>query len=255
MSTGQWSNFLRNDQSCANVCAAAHSNDESLKTYYSECRPCGVVSAAKKTGISIACYRAFFRQQPGFGMELPAEERLSALRARLEKARGDNLQEVEEENRVRTAVPRKPPRKKRVRSKLTEDKELDARTHNSLVERHDEEDENDDPVVRSINKRAAKLAQQTADGNPNPQVHTVVYGGTSEKLREENVERLVEDAKETDERRAKFRRRRAFVEDKTDISFINEGNRNFNRILEKHYDGYQSVRKIKDSLERGTALP
>lgn len=55
------------------------------------------------------------------------------------------------------------------------------------------------------------------------------------------------------ERREKFSRRRAFLEDQIDVDFINERNRKFNKKISRAFDEYTS--DTKQSLERGTALP
>ncbi len=196
-------------------------------------------------------------------MESSAAERLTALRLRLEKARADNLQAVEEEGRKPIPVSTK--------SKSVDDDALGIRRKNiakrkrkrgtsrggAIVDANgSHEDDEDDPVLKSINARAAEIVPESKlSREPQHNSAPMVYGGTSGAVSVEQSDRLVADLKEAEERRARFHRRRAFVEDKADISFINEGNRNFNRILGKHYDKHESVRKIKESLERGTALP
>lgn len=54
-------------------------------------------------------------------------------------------------------------------------------------------------------------------------------------------------------RRENFSRRRAFHEDRIDVDFINERNRNFNKKISRAFDEYTT--EVKQSLERGTALP
>lgn len=177
------------------------------------------------------------------------EDRLAQVRLRLKKARGDNLQAAEEEGRCPRRVPGHEDKDARPRKTMTAKRK---RRREAAVE--GESDEEVDPIVRSLNARAAKISRGDDDA---PDTGTVpsVYGGTSGAVGAVQAERLVNDLRETEKRRARFNRRRAFVEDRADISFINEGNRTYNRILEKHYDGYESVRNIKESLERGTALP
>ena len=175
---------------------------------------------------------------------LTVEERLAQVRERLKQARGDNLAALEEDGREirvrpgeeQTKRPRKRIRRQRKLEKLFDD---------------DEYDSDIDPVVRGLNARAAKL--EPIEPNSNIGV-PLVYGGTSANATTEQSERLAKDMVEIEARRKKFNRRRAFVEDRADISFINEGNRAYNRVLSKHFDKFEDVRKLKDSLERGTAL-
>lgn len=176
------------------------------------------------------------------------EERLAQVRLRLKKARGDNLQAAEEEGRH--------PRR------LQCDDDGDVRPRKSGVSKRkrrrilsgNDSDEDGDPILRSLTARAAKIARDETDA-PDTGAVPAVYGGSSGGVSNAKAERLVADLKETELRRTRFHRRRAFVEDRADISFINEGNRSYNRILDKHYDGFESVRNIKENLERGTALP
>ena len=53
------------------------------------------------------------------------------------------------------------------------------------------------------------------------------------------------------EKRNKFSRRRAHYDD-TDIDYINERNKNFNKKLARYYDPFTA--EIKQNLERGTAV-
>lgn len=181
-------------------------------------------------------------------MEPSAAERLAALRERLKNGRGENLKAVEQESR--NAVP--------VRAKTDEVSRSDVRR--SLKKRKrsslgSDDEEDDDPIEKSIIARAAQISRAGPSASESLPTVPAVYGGSSGGVSAEHSDRLVEDLKETEERRTRFRRRRAFVAENADISFISEGNKNFNRILGKHYDRFESVKKIKDSLERGTALP
>eukprot|EP00171_Calliarthron_tuberculosum_P008888 IDg8888t1 len=156
------------------------------------------------------------------------EERLAQIRLRLKKARGDNLQAAEEEGRRPRRTPgqedgdpaRKPRTSKRKRRQNVGE---------------DDSDIDECPIVRSLTARAAKISRREDDA-PDTGSVPAMYGGTSGAVSAAQAERLVADLRETEKRRARFHRRRAFVEDRADISFINEGNRNYNRILEKHYD-------------------
>lgn len=72
------------------------------------------------------------------------------------------------------------------------------------------------------------------------------------KVPEENIDRMVNELKERDEKRKAFSRRRKFHEDK-DIDSINDRNEHFNKKVERAFGKY--TLEIKNNLERGTALP
>lgn len=188
------------------------------------------------------------------------EERLAQVRARLKQARGDNLAALEEE--TREPRPQASARKRRRREKrhipTLEDSDADSGA------------EEVDPIVRGLNARAARLSSARAgaddidiDNNDGAKAGDVcdnggipvVYGGSSADVTPAQRRLLASDLSKTEEKRKSFHRRRAFVEDRADISFINDGNLRYNRSLKRAYDGFEQVRKIKDSLERGTALP
>lgn len=69
---------------------------------------------------------------------------------------------------------------------------------------------------------------------------------------EENIDRMVKELKEREEKRNSFSRRRKFNEDK-DIDSINDRNEHFNKKIERAFGKY--TLEIKNNLERGTALP
>lgn len=180
---------------------------------------------------------------------LSVEERLAQVQARLKQARGDNLAALEEETRE----PRLPPsaRKRRRREKNPR-ATLDDSDGDSGGEEVD-------PIVRGLNARAAKLSTERNDddeisGTANNDGLPAVYGGTSADATPAQRRLLAADMAKTESKRKSYHRRRAFVEDRADISFINDGNLRYNRSLKRAYDGFEQVRKIKDSLERGTAL-
>ncbi|KQK17509.1 pre-mRNA-splicing factor syf2 [Brachypodium distachyon] len=77
------------------------------------------------------------------------------------------------------------------------------------------------------------------------------YGKVS-KVAEPNIDRMVNELKERDEKRKSFSRRRKFNEDK-DIDSINDRNEHFNKKIERAFGKY--TLEIKNNLERGTALP
>ncbi|VAI90793.1 unnamed protein product [Triticum turgidum subsp. durum] len=69
---------------------------------------------------------------------------------------------------------------------------------------------------------------------------------------EPNIDRMVNELKERDEKRKAFSRRRKFNEDK-DVDSINDRNEHFNKKIERAFGKY--TLEIKNNLERGTALP
>ncbi|TVU02991.1 hypothetical protein EJB05_51484 [Eragrostis curvula] len=77
------------------------------------------------------------------------------------------------------------------------------------------------------------------------------YGKVS-KVPEENIDKMVKELKEREEKRQSFSRRRKFNEDK-DIDSINDRNEHFNKKIERAFGKY--TLEIKNNLERGTALP
>lgn len=204
------------------------------------------------------------------GIMSSAAERLAALKRKLEKARNENLKAVEDEGKRRSAsigngqldsddsadteeggsARRQASRKRRLHKRTR------APGAGVDVGSADEADgEDDDDRLRSMKRRAKNLSKASSiavDGD-RPQPQTIAYGVTGQDVKPENIDRMVDELKQVDKRREKFRRRRTFDENRTDITFINEGNRLFNRTLDKHFDKFDSVQKIKDSLERGTA--
>lgn len=192
-------------------------------------------------------------------------ERLSALKEKLKAAREDNLQAVEDEGKHR-AITFDDVREWRGESgrehegfSLQNDRRKSrkrTRTNGCGVEidsADEAEGEDEDGRVRSMKRRARKLKLRDVEEEGKNVDGVVEYGKTGHDVREEDVERMREELKETEKRREKLWRRRTFDEDRSDINFINEGNRLFNRKLDKHFDKFESVKKIKDSLERGTA--
>eukprot|EP00252_Welwitschia_mirabilis_P022636 TRINITY_DN6182_c0_g1_i1.p1 TRINITY_DN6182_c0_g1~~TRINITY_DN6182_c0_g1_i1.p1 ORF type:complete len:321 (+),score=102.18 TRINITY_DN6182_c0_g1_i1:421-1383(+) len=76
--------------------------------------------------------------------------------------------------------------------------------------------------------------------------------GKAPKLPDENIERMVNELKEREEKRKSFSRRRRFHDEK-DIDSINDRNEHFNKKIERAFGKYTI--EIKNNLERGTALP
>jgi pre-mRNA-splicing factor SYF2 len=72
------------------------------------------------------------------------------------------------------------------------------------------------------------------------------------KVPEENIDKMVKELKDREEKRKSFSRRRKFNEDK-DVDSINDRNEHFNKKIERAFGKY--TLEIKNNLERGTALP
>lgn len=197
-----------------------------------------------------------------------AAERLSALKEKLKVAREDNLQAVKDEGKRRVVVINDSNNRDIEYTRQHEREHLSghqkesksrkrARTSDSAIEidsADEAEGENEDGRMRSMKRRARRLKLQNGGEEREGDADGVVeYGKTGHDVSAEDVERMREELRETEKRREKLWRRRAFDEERSDINFINEENRLFNRKLDKHFDKFESVKKIKDSLERGTA--
>ncbi|KAF2452850.1 pre-mRNA-splicing factor syf2, partial [Lineolata rhizophorae] len=68
----------------------------------------------------------------------------------------------------------------------------------------------------------------------------------------EKVDRLISEMRKAEEVKLKKRRDRGKGEDDSDVTYINEKNKQFNDKLRRFYDKY--TKDIRDSFERGTAL-
>jgi SYF2 splicing factor len=187
----------------------------------------------------------------------PAQERFRALRETLSAARRENLCAVEAEGR-RLAGVSLPAQKKEGRG---EKKRLRA-----PAQEHDVEDE---AMTSRLRQRVARMERVAAEAttavglNLDVDVETggdvtgsniVVFGGQG-VLKRGAAELVAAEVTDADRRRVTGRVRDKFDEEKDEIGFINDHNRKFNARLDKHYGKYDSVRSIKDNLERGTALP
>jgi pre-mRNA-splicing factor SYF2 len=76
--------------------------------------------------------------------------------------------------------------------------------------------------------------------------------GKASKLPEENIDKMVQELEDRDQKRKAFSRRRRFHEEK-DVDSINDRNEHFNKKIERAFGKYTV--EIKNNLERGTALP
>lgn len=208
-------------------------------------------------------------------------ERLVALKEKLEAGREENLKVAEQEQLKLASVPDEGSRveygiannDQPGRNGWRESAKRCAKRNRILEEwdvgSADEADgENEDERLRSIKRRShairnlckpisANVSHQalkdgTSPDNDNGPQNVLVYGGAG-SVDEDALDNMVGELERVEKRRAKYRRRRAFDEDRADITFINEGNRLFNRTLDRHFDKFDSVKEIKDNLERGTA--
>ncbi|VDD83782.1 unnamed protein product [Mesocestoides corti] len=82
-----------------------------------------------------------------------------------------------------------------------------------------------------------------------PTAHTIGLVGNETDSREA-IENMANSLKEQAKKKA-YSRRRAFDPD-ADIDYINERNKRYNELLDRHYGKYTA--EIKQNLERGTAL-
>lgn len=116
------------------------------------------------------------------------------------------------------------------------------------------EEENEDERLRNMKGRSRRVSQFSKEGGggAGEDGEDVVYGGAG-RVSKQALDNMVNELEAVEKRRSKYRRRRTFDEDRADITFINEGNRVFNRTLDKYFDKFESVKDIKDNLERGTA--
>lgn len=195
-----------------------------------------------------------------------AAERLSELRKKLTEAREDNLLAVEDEKKRQQAgladgyesssdeSVKNEKRKYEQDSKSTKRARLGSTQRNARAFEADGEDS--DERLRSMKRRENNVPlkiDQTQENAENQNISSVVvYGGNASTTKDQDCAAMVEELQQVEQRRFKYHRRRKFREGGTDINFINEGNRLFNRVLNRHFDKHESVRKLKNDLERGT---
>lgn len=198
--------------------------------------------------------------------------RLAALRERLAEARADNLDAVAEEGRR--------PRQRERPSVADDDAEnglqgegesspsgsaKKGRRKRKRVGAGGGDDEPDELVSKAMRGRVERMRRSSmlangldvsssgADGNDTG-VAMAAYGGKG-TLAPGAADRVANELADVERRRQKSKKVAEFDEEGADIGFINEPNRRFNAMLDKHFDKYDIVREVKESLERGTALP
>lgn len=212
-------------------------------------------------------------------MSTPAE-RLAALKERLETGREENLKVVEQEQLSLTASVKNnnfetEGFKDEFSDLLSKQKNkggVNKRQRQAVLDvgsADEADDENEDERLRSMKRRSrasvtftsrietlSTHANGAVNGNTSKDASAsskiLIYGGAGD-VESAALDNMVNELQCAEKRRAKYRRRRVFDEDQADISFINEGNRLFNRTLERHFDKFESVKDIKNNLERGTA--
>ncbi|KAI0564718.1 Pre-mRNA-splicing factor Syf2 [Gracilaria domingensis] len=192
-----------------------------------------------------------------------ATERLKQLKEKLLEAREENLKAADYEERQQKeeheCIVDQEPQRKLQRNKTSSKERFKRRGNDGeydagAISADEADGDHNDAMLRSMKRRARameKILHNESREVQNEDDEIITYGAVSDS--KEGVDRMVNEIECVERRRAKYRRRRTFDEDRADISFINEGNRIFNRTLDKHFDKFESVQKIKDSLERGTA--
>lgn len=188
------------------------------------------------------------------------DERLAALRQQLDEGRTLNIDAVKDDEREQRdsdeleaaveSTDAQPPHTSRNSSKWK--RKVDQLEDLRNADQADGED--DDDRLRSMKRRSRAVKPLSeAKGGGRTQVNDVLEYGGAGSVDSKALDNMVAELHNVEKRRAKFRRRRTFDEDRSDITFINEGNRLFNRTLDRHFDKFESVKEIKDNLERGTA--
>eukprot|EP00253_Pinus_taeda_P020582 PITA_20582 len=76
--------------------------------------------------------------------------------------------------------------------------------------------------------------------------------GKVPKLPEQNIDKMVRELEDRDQKRKEFSRRRRFHEEK-DVDSINDQNDNFNKKIERSFGKY--IVEINNNVEHGTTLP
>jgi cyclophilin family peptidyl-prolyl cis-trans isomerase len=109
---------------------------------------------------------------------------------------------------------------------------------------------NQDAFYNAYEKRLQKV-RNTEDTNFRDANSLQSFGMNAHEPSEADIDNMVSEMKETQERRKKFSRRRQHYDDQ-DIDSINERNARFNKKLKRAYDKYTV--ETKANLERGTAL-
>jgi pre-mRNA-splicing factor SYF2 len=124
--------------------------------------------------------------------------------------------------------------------KKEENKNLDgwkSKTSESYVKSHDKRTDN-----VPYSKEECDLTKQQFEQDE------LNYGANS--VPEQNKNRMVRELKEKNEKKSKYSRKRS-GNDK-DVTYINGGNKKYNKSLGKAYDKYSE--ELRQNIERGSAL-
>lgn len=112
--------------------------------------------------------------------------------------------------------------------------------------------------ARQYNRLTKKLKpdmgaykKSTAEWGEDDQDADSLAYGQHDAVSKAGLERMAADVEAQIEKRAQFSRRRRHLAD-SDIDYINERNRVFNKKLDRFYNKY--TQEIRDNLERGTAV-
>jgi len=108
---------------------------------------------------------------------------------------------------------------------------------------------NQDSLYKAYTKRLAKVPKGRHNDDELRDEHSLKWG--SDAPPEYMIDHMVAEIEETHARRKKFSRRRQHYNE-SDIDYINERNRVFNKKIKRAYDPYTV--EIRQNLERGTAL-
>ena len=106
-------------------------------------------------------------------------------------------------------------------------------------------------ATQAYEKRLAHLPKSASEADDRNQGDALAYGESAGAESEAALDRLAAELAERKERQAKFSRRRAELEG-SDVDYINERNKVFNKKIKRAFDPYTV--EIKQNLERGTAL-
>jgi len=109
---------------------------------------------------------------------------------------------------------------------------------------------NQDTLYRAYEKRLKKIKHTGEVKNPTELVDGQKLA-IDHKPSEDAKQDMINELKQTIERRGKFKRRRRFYENEN-VTWINKRNEVFNRKVGRAFDKY--AQEIRANLERGTAL-
>lgn len=201
-----------------------------------------------------------------------AESRLVALRAQLTRAREANIEAVATESRASRPLHRGVSVDSSESSPKNDhesggdgnngaDGDAGRRRKTTKKRRRPERDENDvvsKALARRVNR--ARRAEGAGAGGastriePEAEVVQVVSYGGAGRLQPGAAELVAIELADAEERRARGQKSAGPDDEAEDIGFINEHNKRFNKVVDKMYGKHDTVREIKDNLERGTAL-